>query len=686
MKRKREKKEKEIKKSFGYTKTLLEGEKLDQIYRQAVENMKYIDLKCMAGYYGIKSKDTQEIKKKMPEILYKRECAQQKVIDLGELYLDFVSGDVYSGLLIINHQERLIFFLNDKKVYELHHKIKNDYHQSIILNDRFFVIGNLSSFSLNLKNLKEDIENLDLDIKRVDFSVCKYQGELYIFGGEHPEDGYVNNLEIFDLEEIKRVNLDGPKISKHKAITFNNEMIIIGGKRFDQNIKKKLLKSVWILNMQTKQWRKQKTKGQYPIKILYPSCYLDSHYVYIHGGTNGTLGYNPNEIFRLNLLTFEWNLVGYMEPRIQNSLMLIDNSTIYSFGGNSIFEPTGTNLVSIFPIEKSNYLIMTDFEFSKFEFHTGSEIVYFNKLITNQVPLFNGKNKIKMNVDTEILEYLKTFLTNGYFRCSCLKTIISIYKFASSINFENLKNYCVEIIYFLNLNKDEIMTLKELKDKGLIKNFTTFKHHLTENQQKVLKLSGKILHPKYYYGIHKYINGLKYDHSNYDTILKVKNHEFKVHKFILSKVEYFQMMFKFEEGSKTLIEMQGITETTLGYILDYIYLNQFPSKSISIMDSVRLLKQANEMLLSDLETHMIMIIISKLNSTNSQGILNFAKTYNFQNLINMISLFYLSRVGNESLISIIWSQDDQFEYIEEDIEEKPRKKTKASELLIIDDE
>lgn len=689
--KKNSKKDKLTKKSYNYTKNIiLNLQSQEDIYKSILYFTKHQILVQIAISLGIKTKKQIEMKTEIPKALINESCINQEFIDLKDLYLDFVSGDNFYELQIINHKNKLLFFLCNDLVHEINHNLVNEYHQSIVFNQLFYTIGSSSSFSLDLNDLEQGVTELKLNINRIDYTICKYQEKLYIFGGEDSKKNFVNDFQVYDFNEIRIFDNHGPKISKHKSVVFFDEMIVIGGKKEGKSIQKKFMKSIYIFSFKTLQWRKVKTKGKHPPKLTSPSCSIDQNFIYIHGGSNGIEDYGLNDIYQLNLLTFEWNFVGYMEPRIQNSLMLIKGSRIYSFGGTSIFEPIGPNVVSIYTLEEHRYLTLKGIESKKFKFIVGEEIFEIDKILVNQINSLVDKNEFKIeieNIEINIFSEFECFLRYGFFRSTRLKEILHVYRLATLINFENLKNYCVEIIYSLKLNNDEILVLREVKDRALYDHFVIhYKSSLNTIQKNNLKSVCTKIHPKYKYILNRYIDTLISDKKTFDVLIKTKKINIRAHKSFLSKLEYFKMMFQFEEGSKSIIEMKNTSPDIITMILEFVYFNMYPSQFISMKDLLNLLKFSNQMLIYDLEIYTTYLIITKLNRDNIKEVLGFSQKYEFKNLENALEIFYLSKVKDEKfLISLTLKGHNYIEEEEEELKEEieiPKKKQK----IIIDDE
>eukprot|EP01080_Neovahlkampfia_damariscottae_P011905 gene11905-5311_t len=138
------------------------------------------------------------------------------------------------------------------------------------------------------------------------FATCHQDQKLYIFGGELNSTTNCNSLYQYNLQtkKWKRLKTKGdiPSPRANTSIVLYKEKIICFGG--EQQPDWKFLNDIFELNLFTLQWKRIETKGDIPSERHSHSCLLYDNQMIIHGGINSIS--ISKDIYSLNLDTYTW--------------------------------------------------------------------------------------------------------------------------------------------------------------------------------------------------------------------------------------------------------------------------------------------------------------------------------------------------------------------------------------------
>ncbi|CAD8149025.1 unnamed protein product [Paramecium pentaurelia] len=171
-------------------------------------------------------------------------------------------------------------------------------------------------------------------------SICSFQENIYIFGGQVADLISTNEIFIHDVKQQQWTKLEVNKtypqpMDNHCATLYKDQWIIFGG--FYSGNQCKHSNDLFSYKFQDNKWVKlNKQKGMEPAPRDGSSITSYNNSVYIFGGKNGDLRYN--DLWQFDMLKLEWNFIAINNlntipmSRSGHSLISYQNNLIL-FGG-----------------------------------------------------------------------------------------------------------------------------------------------------------------------------------------------------------------------------------------------------------------------------------------------------------------------------------------------------------------
>lgn len=148
----------------------------------------------------------------------------------------------------------------------------------------------------------------------------EYQNEVYVFGGTNGRyRRQANDMFLFNLEtkKWKLMETSGkvPECYRHGGVVFQDQLYVFGGCGEGS----KLLPSdvVFILDLKSRAWQTQTTKGEIPLPREGMTCSLWKHFMVVLAGS-GPLG-GLNDLLMLDLNTLTWVQYQLKEDGVETS-------------------------------------------------------------------------------------------------------------------------------------------------------------------------------------------------------------------------------------------------------------------------------------------------------------------------------------------------------------------------------
>ncbi|CAK90880.1 unnamed protein product (macronuclear) [Paramecium tetraurelia] len=167
-------------------------------------------------------------------------------------------------------------------------------------------------------------------------SICSYQEDIYIFGGQIADSISTNEIFIHDVKQQQwkklKVNKTYPQpLDNHCATLYEDQWIIFGG--FYNGDQCKHSNDLFSYKFRENKWLKlNKQKGMEPAPRDGSSMTSHNKSVYIFGGKNGDLRYN--DLWQFNMLSQEWIFIAI--NKLKNIPMSRSGHSLISYQNNLI--------------------------------------------------------------------------------------------------------------------------------------------------------------------------------------------------------------------------------------------------------------------------------------------------------------------------------------------------------------
>eukprot|EP01080_Neovahlkampfia_damariscottae_P003068 gene3068-5238_t len=410
------------------------------------------------------------------------------------------------------------------------------------------------------------------------FAMFSYGNSIFVFG-----ERFIRTtlLEEFNLDENKFYSIDNPDfpfLSGHSASIWQNYSVIFGGRSlFCSN-------RVYYLNLQNYKIQEIVAFGEIPPKIHCHSSVVHGDKMYIHGGlTDDSEVYNElDTVFELDLKTNYWRKIAHVLPRVQNSSLVYYNGSLFRFGGYSVFtgyKNPGVSKIRVRDtMEDQSFKNLIDKKnASDIEFITNGHTIHLQKCILSVLDI-NEMMNLADKYDTNIWNFLLLFLysegRDDDLMFKSVKELKSIFELADTLNFNQLKEFCVLNLNTFRQTPTEVLDFlleKDIFESSLIINcFSEInnRHQTDSYSSKIKKFKNQqnyLMDKKNDYDfLKKKIFELWDKKTDFDLIFIFNNNKFiKAHQSILMiNSDYFSAQFNFlkQNGDNAYLNMSQFNE------------------------------------------------------------------------------------------------------------------------------
>ncbi|XP_071832428.1 kelch domain-containing protein 3-like isoform X2 [Apostichopus japonicus] len=192
-------------------------------------------------------------------------------------------------------------------------------------------------------------------------SACEIGNAMYLFGGfVDPLQIYSNMVFMLDLRNnnwrlLQRKSEVVPHWRDfHTATAVGPQMVVFGG-RSDQSGRwyteqEFYCNKVWIFDTRNQQWTHPECSGEPPKGRRSHSAFVHKGSMYVFGGFNRVENTHFNDIYKLDLSSFEWSKVettGVLPRRRRRQCCVMVKDKMYMFGGTSPQSDDTDNLLDL---------------------------------------------------------------------------------------------------------------------------------------------------------------------------------------------------------------------------------------------------------------------------------------------------------------------------------------------------